>query len=156
MVSSPLCTLLCFWRSPACLNDLVHWKQLKCFSRVNSHMNLKIARRTKWFCTLKAVEGFLPSVQSHVNPKVTRSSAWFSTVTAVKGFSHQCAMSYGSEGCFWVKKICYKQNSCKVSLQYAVSHGSDNPYIDFSPVCLFICFRRPLLCEKYLLQTKQL
>jgi hypothetical protein len=31
-----------------------------------------------------------------------------------------------------------------------------NPYIDFSPVCLFIWYRRPLFCEKYSLQTKQL
>ena len=31
--------------------------------------------------------------------------------------SLQCALSYGPEGCLFVKTICYKLNSCKVSLQ---------------------------------------
>jgi hypothetical protein len=39
------------------------------------------------------------------------------------GISLQCAVSYGYEGCFFLKTIYYKMNSCMVSLQCAISHG---------------------------------
>ena len=53
---------------------------------VRSCMRLKATQQTEWFCTLKAVVGFLLRVNFHMKFKLTWQSEWFSTLTAVKWF----------------------------------------------------------------------